>query len=96
MSAKRKPAKVDPITVEGFVILQPLSPWEERNAVEIWGCLGPSTFGSTAGEAWARLFPRSGDQGEDAARRQRAMDKGYRLARATMTIQPALVDGGEE
>lgn len=86
MTAK-KTRLVGPITVEGFVVLHPIPSWDQKYASEIWGSAYGS-FGRTAGEAWARQFPHPLNPGEEAARRQRAMDAGFRLARATMTIVP--------
>ena len=76
------------IVVQGYVILQPLSPWDMKHAEAIWGDLSVYGFGKSAGEAWLRMLPTTGNKGEDAIRRQRMMEGGYRLARATMIIQP--------
>ena len=71
----------EPITFHGYVVVYgPSAPVSD-------GACG--TFSRTAGGAWARFMPPSGmGSGEDAARRNRAVAKGFRLRRATMTISP--------
>ena len=64
----------EPVRIDGFVVVY-------ADAPPTGG-----TFAETPGGAWARLMPGTGNPGEDAQRRQRAMDKGYRLLRATLTI----------
>lgn len=71
----------EPITFHGYVVVYgPSDPSSD-------GVCG--TFARTAGGAWARFMPPSNlGAGEDAARRNRAVAKGYCLRRATMTIFP--------
>ncbi|WP_294930559.1 hypothetical protein [uncultured Paracoccus sp.] len=79
----------DRITVEGFVIVPPLSPWDEKHRDEIWGYIPPNTFGRTEAEAWRRnAGAASRDPGEFAILVQRWHDRGYRVKRATMVIEP--------
>ena len=77
------------ITVEGFVIVQPLSPWDEKHRDEIWSYLSPSTFGRTEAEAWRRHVQHPhGDAGEFSQKVQHWHDRGYRVRRARMDIEP--------
>ena len=80
----------DRITVEGFVIVPPLSPWDEKHRDEIWGYIPPSTFGRTEADAWRRHIRDRAcpTPGEIAMRVQRWQDRGYRVKRATMVIEP--------
>ena len=75
------------IVVDGFVIVPPLSPWDEKHRDEIWSYFPPSTFGRTEAEAWRRHanFPH-GDAGEFSRRVQHWHDNGYRVKRARMEI----------
>ena len=75
----------EPTTFDGYVVVYgPSNPSSD-------GVCG--TFARTAGGAWARFMPPSGlGIGEDAARRNRAVAKGFRLRRATMTIFPEPAD----
>lgn len=76
------------ITVEGFVIVPPLSPWDEMHRNEIWGHMGPPGFGRTEAEAWRRhMGPRHDPPGEFARKVQHWHDNGYRVKRATMEIE---------
>lgn len=77
------------ITVEGFVIVPPISPWNEKHRDEIWGYLSPNTFGRTEAESWRRHVRHPhGDAGEFAQKVQHWLDQGYRVKRARMEIEP--------
>lgn len=79
----------DRIVIDGFVIVPPLSPWDEKHRDEIWAYIPPSTFGRTAAEAWRRHTRHAhSDPGEFAALVQRWHNRGYRVKRARMEIIP--------
>jgi hypothetical protein len=78
--------------VNGFIIVPPMSPWDEENLDTIIGGVYASTFGSTPERAWRRWIgshPRS----EMPTIVQRWHDKGYRVAEATLTVRQALREG---
>jgi hypothetical protein len=77
------------ITVNGFVIVGQISPWDEPHRAEILGAMSCHTFGRTAGEAWLLVTGAPGYDGDQPMRIQRLMDRGYRLAEATLTIRAA-------
>jgi hypothetical protein len=73
--------------IDGFVIIPPLNPWDEKNRDVIIPAMSYNTFALTATEAWARhaqVQPRE----DDFSRRVQAWhDHGYRLKEATLTIK---------
>lgn len=72
--------------LDGFVIVPPLSPWDEKHEDEIIPDMSYHNFGKTATEAWLRHMQTKNDL--DFSRKvQYWHDRGYRLKRATLTIQ---------
>ncbi|ARB06173.1 hypothetical protein FDH38_gp119 [Dinoroseobacter phage vB_DshS-R5C] len=77
-------------SLDGFVIVPPISPWDEkhRDAIELDNAM--RTFGRTSAEAW-RIHVRAGldnlDSGEVSRRIQHWHDRGYRVREATLTIE---------
>ena len=78
-----------PIVKHGFVIVPPLSPWDEKNKALIWADMAHGTFGATEREAWQRQVRDPGlSDGEMAMRIQRWHDRGYRIKSARIEIDP--------
>jgi hypothetical protein len=76
-------------TLEGFAIVGPVSPWDAKHTDAIRLDNAKSTFGQTAGEAWSRQIREYGagfDPLERSRRIQHWHDRGYRLVKATLTI----------
>lgn len=77
-------------TMDGYAIVGPVSPWDEkhRDSIELFNA--KSTFAETAGEAWTRQIrqPDGGylDPQERTRRVQHWHDRGYRLVKARLTI----------
>ena len=77
-------------TMEGFAIVGPVRPWDEKHADAIRLDSAKSTFGQTAGEAWSKKIREDGagfDPIERSRRVQHWHDRGYRLVKATLTIE---------
>lgn len=72
---------------EGFAIVPPVSPWDEKHRALIEADHARRTIGETPGEAW-RIHCRApvSDPGELSHRIQRWHDLGYRVRRVTLTI----------
>ena len=79
-----------PIRVDGFVIVPPLSPWDRRHRNEIWAYMSPSSFATTAAEAWRRhhFKPDAPEPGEFSQLVQYWFGLGYRVKRAALEIFP--------
>ena len=75
----------NPIVIEGFVIVQPLSEWDKKFERKIIADLSYSSFGRTEHGAWRR-FIGPHEQHEFNIKVQRFHDKGYRLRKARMEI----------
>ena len=76
-------------TLEGFAIVGPVSPWDQKHADAIRLFNAKQTFAETAGEAWSRQIREDGagfDPIERSRRVQHWHDSGYRLVKATLTI----------
>lgn len=77
-------------TMEGYAIVGPVRPWDEkhRDSIELFNA--KSTFAVTAGEAWSRQIrePNEGypDPLERSRRVQHWYNCGYRLVKARLTI----------
>jgi hypothetical protein len=75
------------MTLDGFVIVQPLSPWDEEHRDQIIPERAFASFGRTEFEAWSRFL--GPDKAWSDARPvliQRWHDKGYRVHEAKMEI----------
>lgn len=74
---------------EGYAIIPPVSPWDEKHKEAIQMDAARRTIGSTPGEAWS-IHCRRGldniDAGEFSHRIQHWHDRGYRLARVSLSI----------
>ncbi|MDF3606358.1 hypothetical protein PE067_09520 [Paracoccus sp. DMF-8] len=78
----------DSITVEGFVIVPPLSPWDEKHRDEIWSHMGPPMFGTSEAEAWRRHHFKGGDAQAFSQHVQYWFGRGYRVKKARIEIDP--------
>jgi len=76
------------IEIEGFVIVPPLSKWDEKHKDEIIGLLAYSSFGKTPTEAWRRHIHPSQyqDDADLSIKIQRWHDMGYRVKTAKLVI----------
>lgn len=77
------------ITVDGYVIVGPISPWYEKDREKIIGDTAFQSFGKTPYEAWMRHlggWRPEFDRGDMSRRVQFYFDRGYRLKKATMEI----------
>lgn len=74
---------------EGYAIIGPVSPWDEEHKEAIQMDLAKRTIGSTPAEAWS-IHCRRGldniDAGEFSRRVQYWHDRGYRVARVSLSI----------
>lgn len=81
------------ITVKGYTVIQPLNPWDEKHRAEIVGHMSSSTFGRTPVEAWLRKTGRAQHDMEQSRIVQSYVERGYRLAEATMVIHDTQEEG---
>lgn len=90
--AKNRDEKLTSYTLEGWVIVPPLSPWDVQHKDKIWPEMSYSSFGKTAAEAWRRHVRTSIDDsslnetGEFSRRVQFWHDRGYRAKTAKLEI----------
>lgn len=78
------------ITVEGYVIVGPISPWDEKYREQIIGDTAFQSFGKTPYETWMRFlggWKPDFDRGDMSRRVQFYFDRGYRLKKAKMEIE---------
>jgi hypothetical protein len=78
------------IRVEGYVIVGPISSWDEKHREQIIADTAFQSFGKTPYETWLRHLGgwREGfDRGDMSRRVQFYFDRGYRLKKATMEIE---------
>ena len=76
--------------LEGFVIVPPISPWDEKHRAAIELEHAKQTLGTTAVEAWARHCRRgldSLDSREFSHRVQYYFERGYRLRKAVLLLE---------
>lgn len=75
------------IQIDGYVIVPPLSPWDEKHRDLIWADMGKGTFGTTPVEAWRRFIGTSNISHMDVTEKINYFHgRGYRLKKASMTI----------
>ena len=76
------------IVIEGFVIIPPLSPWDEKHKDEIIASMSHASFGKTPAEAWRRyVHPSQYENDADLSIKiQRWHDRGYRVKTARIII----------
>lgn len=73
--------------LEGYVIVPPLSPWDQHHKEEIWLSMSYGSFGRTPVEAWKRSIHSSQHNVLDfSVIVQRWFDRGYRVKKATIEI----------
>jgi hypothetical protein len=77
----------DDLYLDGYVIVPPLSPWDEKNKDKIIPDMSCHTFGKTATEAWSRQSHTSPMDIDFSTKVQTWHDKGYRLKKAKLTIE---------
>ena len=74
------------ISVNGYVVIQPLSPWDKPHRAEIIGHMSRGSFGLTPVEAWLCWTGATQHDMDQTMRVQRLVERGYYLAEATLTI----------
>lgn len=73
-------------TVSGYVIVPPLSEWDEQHADKIIPEMSMSTFDPTFAGAWSKKTQTPISDPEYSRRVAAWFDKGYRLKGAMLTI----------
>lgn len=72
----------------GFVIVPPLSPWDEKNKSLIWADMAYPTFSPNEAGAWNRFIgPAKAACDDREMVIQRFHDRGYRLKVAKLEIE---------
>jgi hypothetical protein len=71
----------------GYVVVPPVNAWDNREVV--FPLLSYNTLGKTPTEAWLRFLQTTVF---DSLRVNRAIDRGYRLRRASMEILEEVED----
>lgn len=74
---------------QGYAIIPPISPWDEKHREEIQMDSARRTIGATPGEAWSIHCQRGVDRldhQEFGQRVQHWHDRGYRLVRVSLSI----------
>ena len=72
--------------LDGYVIVPPLSPWDEKNAQFIIPEMSYGSLGKTATEAWMKHCNVSVEDINFSTKVQKWHDRGYRLKKAKLTI----------
>lgn len=72
--------------LDGYVIVPPLSPWDEKHRDLIITQMSYQTFGMNAAEAWLRFTGYAHNDINRPIKIQRWHDKGYRVKRAKLEI----------
>ncbi|MEN5278885.1 hypothetical protein ABE527_18310 [Brucella sp. TWI432] len=80
------------LTIDGFVILPPLSPWDKHKGDLIYRDQAPGTFGETPELAWRKFIGHKGNMLDVSTKIQRYHDRGWRLSPARITISMQLSD----
>jgi hypothetical protein len=78
------------IKIDGYVIVGPISPWDEKYRDQIIADTAFQSFGKSPHEAWMRHlggYRPDFDKGDTSRRIQFYFDRGYRLKKATMEIE---------
>lgn len=78
------------LTIDGFVILPPLSPWDKHKGDLIYRNQAPGTFGETPEAAWRRFIGAKTPLLDVSVKIQRFHDRGWRLSPARFTISMEL------
>lgn len=73
-------------TLAGYVIIPPISTWDEKHRDAIIPEMSYSTFGKTPTEAWVKMLRTVYSDADLSVKIQRAFDKGYRLKKAKMIV----------
>lgn len=73
--------------LNGYVIVPPLSPWDEKHADKIIPQMSYRNLGNTPPEAWSRFMGTNQTDLEWSRKVQHWHDRGYRVKKATLDIQ---------
>jgi hypothetical protein len=82
-----KPTQYKNLELNGYVIVPPLSKWDEKFSSQIIPEMSCHTFGKTATEAWSLQSKTLPTDIEFLTKVQAWHDKGYRLKKAKLTIE---------
>lgn len=74
------------IKFSGFVVLQPLNPWDAKHKDLIYADMAMSSFARTPELSWRKFIGYSVARTEAAIRIQRYHDRGYRVAKVDVEI----------
>lgn len=72
--------------MDGFVIVPPLNPWDEKNKDKIWLDMAYTTFEPKEAHAWNRFIGYAHGDPDRSIKIQYWHDRGYRLKKATLEI----------
>lgn len=72
--------------LDGFVIVPPLSAWDEKYKDKIWLDMAYHSFGKTESEAWNLYTGYRSDDIDRSIKIQKWHDKGYRVKKARLEI----------
>lgn len=78
------------VKIDGYVIVGPVSPWDEKYREQIIADTSFQSFGKSPHEAWMRHlggWRPDFDKGDMSRCVQFYFDRGYRLKKATMEIE---------
>jgi hypothetical protein len=77
----------DDLYLDGYVIVPPLSPWDEKNKDMIIPDMSYRSFDKTAPKAWSNHTGIAITDIEFSKRIQAWYDHGYRVKKAKLTIE---------
>ena len=75
------------MNIDGFVIVPPLNPWDEKDRDNIIPRMSYKTFDLTATIAWSKHIQCQPSDNDFSRKVQSWHDNGYRLREATLTIK---------
>jgi len=73
--------------IDGFVIIPPVNPWDEKNRESIIPINSYNSFSLTPTEAWARHAQIQPSDDDFSRKVQAWHDRGYRIRDATLLIK---------
>jgi hypothetical protein len=72
--------------MDGYVVVPPLNPWDEKHKEQIWLGLSYSTFSATAHGAWQKHGRIEYGDPDRSKKIQHWHNIGYRIKKATLEI----------
>ena len=87
MTSKKKSCTTGKIMkIDGYVIVPPVSPWDEKHKESIWLNFSYSNFGLNPAEAWRNFLDRAISDPDVSKAIQEFHDRGYRVKKATLEM----------